>query len=318
MTKLFKKTKDEIRQAAELLVKGGIIALPTETVYGLAGNACDEEAVKKIYAAKGRPSINPLIVHVQNLDHAKEFAIANETAEKLAKHFWPGPLTLVMKLKENHNIAASVTAGLDTIAVRMSSHPVFQDILKTSNLYLAAPSANKSENLSPTTPHHVLKTLQNRIDGIVDGGACEVGVESSIVDTTVMPPVLLRPGGIALEDLQNIIEITTSTSDDIKAPGQMLKHYSPSCPIRINAESFKQDEAALCFGETNRSENAINLSLAGDLEEAARNLFDHLHVLEEMVLKKNLKGIAVTPIPNIGLGVTINDRLIRAAYKKDI
>ncbi len=322
MTKLYKKTKNEIAEVANALKEGDIIAIATETVYGLAGDATNESAVHKIYAAKQRPAVNPLIVHVSSTKQIERFAVINETAQKLMDAFWPGALTIILDLKNSHSIAPSVTAGLKTIAVRMPNHETFLAVSKTLDKPLAAPSANLSEHLSPTCSTHVLKTLNGKIDGILeDDDACLVGIESTIIDTTVSPPAILRPGGITQEEIKNILPTIHHCSDDtaIKAPGQMKRHYSPQCSLRTNATSIDADEVLLCFGKTSLTSKhkTLNLSKRGDLKEAMHNLFDALHVLEDFVEKKNLKGIAITPIPDIGLGKSINDRLRRAENIKE-
>lgn len=302
---------DGIAQAADLLRQGLLVAFATETVYGLGGDACNGRAVASIYAAKGRPSFNPLIAHVSSAEAARRFVQWSDMAETLAAAFWPGPLTMVLPLKEGHRISSLVTAGLDTLAVRVPAHGTARALLTAFGGPVAAPSANPSGQISPTTADHVRAGLGGRIAAILDDGPCGVGVESTIVGLAGEPS-LLRPGGVALEDIESVLGLRLhlhQAGDLLTAPGQLQSHYAPDAPVRLNAESPQGDEVLLGFGPVPCD---LNLSEAGDLDEAAANLFSALHTL-------NATGrpIAVSPIPDQGLGVAINDRLRRAAAPRD-
>lgn len=311
-TEILDPTSFSIERAAQLLVQGRLVSFPTETVYGLGADATNESAVKAIYAAKGRPSFNPLIAHVSSVEMAKDYVEWSEAADVLASAFWPGPLTLVLPLKPNSAIAPTVTAGLDTLAIRLPAHPLAQQVLEHTGRPVAAPSANPSGRISPTTAEHVFEGLNGKVDVILDGGPCEVGLESTIVGLAPIPTVL-RPGSITENDLEIVLGHPMTLYQDgnhISAPGQMLSHYAPNAEVRLNANTFAQDELKLGFGAM---ECDLNLSEGGDLDEAARNLFSMLRQLD-----KNGQGtIAVAPIPNHGIGVAINDRLKRAAAPKD-
>ncbi|CUJ04354.1 L-threonylcarbamoyladenylate synthase [Cognatishimia activa] len=296
------------RRAAEIWREGGLVALPTETVYGLGADARNDLAVARIFEAKGRPKFNPLIVHVADVAQAQALVEWNDLADRLASAFWPGPLTLVLPLKPEFGLSPLVTADLPTLAVRMPAHPVARDILQAFGGPIAAPSANPSGKISPTTADHVVAGLNGKIEAVVDGGACEVGLESTIVGLSDQP-MLLRPGGLPHEALEaalgEALAIHTA-ADPLVAPGQMTSHYAPGAPVRLNASQKEQGEVMLGFGAVACD---LNLSEAGDLREAAANLFHHLHRLDAA----QAKAIAVSPIPNQGLGVAINDRLKRAA-----
>jgi L-threonylcarbamoyladenylate synthase len=289
--------------AAARLIGGGLpVAVPTETVYGLAADATNGEAVARIYAAKSRPSFNPLIVHVGSLDQAEGIARFDETARALARRFWPGPLTLVLPLRADSAIAAIATAGLPTVALRVSAHPAMRDLLEVVARPLAAPSANASGQLSPTRAAHVLAGLGGRIPLIVDGGPTEHGIESTIVAVGEDGARLLRPG--PLSDLG--IQLAPNRAGGVEAPGQLPSHYAPSKPLRLDALERRQGEWLIGFGEV---EGDSTLSAAGDLVEAAARLFDCLHEAEAAPAA----AIAVAPVPRAGLGAAINDRLERAA-----
>ncbi|WP_147109202.1 L-threonylcarbamoyladenylate synthase [Tateyamaria sp. syn59] len=292
-----------IAEAERLLGAGGLVSFPTETVYGLGGDARNGTAVAHIFEAKGRPSFNPLIVHVPDFDAALRYADLSGPLETLAHRFWPGPLTLVAPLKQGHGLSPLVTAGLETLAIRVPSHPVAQDVLRAFGGPVAAPSANPSGRISPTTAAHVMAGLDGRVDAVLDAGACTVGLESTIVGSD--PLALLRPGGLAREDIEAIAGPLADAGDSITAPGQMLSHYAPDAVVRLNANCANAGEVLLGFGPM---QSDLNLSVAGDLVEAAANLFGHLHKLDAMG-----QPIAVAPIPNCGLGQAINDRLRRAA-----
>ncbi|WP_299648125.1 L-threonylcarbamoyladenylate synthase [uncultured Tateyamaria sp.] len=292
-----------IAEAARLLGAGALVSFPTETVYGLGGDARDSVAVARIFDAKGRPRFNPLIVHVPDLDAARHFADISGPVEALAQHFWPGPLTLVAPLSEGHGLSPLVTAGLDTVALRVPAHPAAQDVLRVFDGPVAAPSANPSGRISPTTAAHVLAGLAGKVDAVLDAGPCPVGLESTIVGGT--PLALLRPGGLAQEDIERVVGPLKTAGETITAPGQLASHYAPNAAIRLNANAAHPGEVLLGFGPM---QSDLNLSVTGDLIEAAAHLFDHLHTLDAMD-----RPIAVAPIPNCGLGRAINDRLRRAA-----
>ncbi len=297
-----------IEDAAALLRAGELVALPTETVYGLAADARQGEAVAGIFAAKGRPAFNPLIVHVPSADAARAHVEWSQAAERLASAFWPGPLTLVLPLTEGHGIASLVTAGLDTLALRCPAHPVAQDLLLAFGGPLAAPSANPSGKISPTEAAHVLAGLDGRIAAVLDGGAAEIGLESTIV-SLAGPPRLLRHGSITREALE--VALGAPVAEDVtpaavQAPGQLSSHYAPDAPLRLAARAAEPGEALLGFGDAEGA--TLNLSPSGDLREAAANLFAMLRELD-----KTAARIAVSPIPAKGIGIAINDRLKRAA-----
>ena len=295
-------------QAAMILAKGGLVSFPTETVYGLGADARDDRAVAGIYAAKGRPSFNPLIVHVADTGAARRYVEFNDLAERLASAFWPGALTLVLPVRADAGISKLVTAGLETLAVRVPDHPVATGLLAAFGGPVAAPSANPSGRVSPTQASHVQAGLAGRIDAVVDGGPCAVGVESTIV-SCVGAPALLRAGGIPAEAIEACLGQPLARPDDPAtpvAPGQLASHYAPQGRVRLNATEAQAGEVLLGFGPV---EAALNLSPTGDLTEAAANLFACLHKLDAM----GAEAIAVSPVPDHGLGRAINDRLQRAA-----
>lgn len=298
-------------RAAALLAAGACVAFPTETVYGLGADARHDDAVAGIYAAKARPAHNPLIVHITDVAAVAELAELTDAARALAAAFWPGPLTMVLPLRRGAGLSGLVTAGLDSVALRVPAAPVAQALLRRCGLPLAAPSANRSGRISPTTADHVLAGLSGRIAAVIDGGPCAVGVESTIVDMTG-PPRLLRPGGIPAEALSRVLGLpigTAPVTDDVapKAPGMLASHYAPRARVRLDAVSAAPDEVLLGFGPVAGA--AVNLSPSGDLDEAAANLFAALHRLDT----DGATAIAVSPIPDTGLGRAINDRLRRAA-----
>lgn len=301
-----------LEMAAAILRGGGVVSFPTETVYGLGADARNDLAVAKIYAAKGRPSFNPLIVHLPDLAAAEKYCVFNTQARQLAGAFWPGALTLVLPLKPDAGVSKLVTAGLDTLAVRVPDHPVAQALLREFGGPVAAPSANPSGRVSPTTAAHVEAGLGSAIDALVDGGDCPVGLESTIV-SCVDAPVLLRAGGLPLEAIEACLGQTLALSTDADrpaAPGQLASHYAPKGKVRLNALYAKEGEVLLGFGPVQAD---LNLSVAGDLTEAAASLFACLHALDAM----GATAIAVSPIPDHGLGRAINDRLRRAAAPRD-
>jgi L-threonylcarbamoyladenylate synthase len=301
MTRVVPFSDDAIAQAAELIRSGRPVAIATETVYGLAADATNAAAAARIYEAKDRPSFNPLIVHVPDLPAAEQIGEFSPEALELARRNWPGPLTLVVPLKKGAGIASLVTAGLETIALRVPGHRAMQALLRASGRPLAAPSANASGSISPTRAEHVLKSLGGRIPLVVDDGPCERGIESTIVAATGGPLRLLRPGPIE-------VDAAASTTSAIEAPGQLQSHYAPLKPLRLNIVNADEDEFLIGFGVV---PGDVSLSPRGDLDEAAMRLFDLLHQADASAKPR----IAVAPIPNDGLGAGINDRLKRAAAR---
>jgi len=310
MTRTLASDDSGLAAAAGLLLDGQLVAFPTETVYGLGGDARSDRAVAAIFDAKGRPSFNPLIVHLPDMAAVERIAHAGPNARALAQAFWPGPLTLVLPLREGAGISPLVTAGLPTVAVRVPAHPVAQRLLQRFSGPIAAPSANPSGRVSPTRAAHVLQGLAGRIAAVVDGGPCAVGLESTIV----LPdpdPRLLRPGGVPVEALEAVLGRPVSIGQDPatpNAPGQLASHYAPEATIRLLATAAEPGEVLVGFGVV---PGVLTLSAAGDLVEAAANLF---HILREADRLAGPRGrIAFAPIPEVGLGRAINDRLRRAA-----
>ncbi len=297
-----------LERAAEFLRAGGLVAFPTETVYGLGADALDDRAVAGIYAAKGRPSFNPLIVHVADMPGASKHCNFTSSAKRLAAAFWPGALTLVLPLQPGGNMSKLVTAGMDTLAVRVPDHPAARALLQAFDGPIAAPSANPSGRVSPTRADHVITGLGGVINAVIDGGDCPVGLESTIV-SCVGEPTLLRAGGIPLEALAQCLGYPLAAIKDPAmpiAPGQLASHYAPQGKVRLNAPYADEGEVLLGFGQV---DTELNLSPSGDLVEAAARLFACLHQLDAM----GATAIAVSPIPDYGLGRAINDRLRRAA-----
>jgi L-threonylcarbamoyladenylate synthase len=307
---------EAIARGAALLRAGELVAFPTETVYGLGGDATSDAAVAAIFAAKGRPRFNPLIVHVPDLAAAEAVSVFDERAREAARHFWPGPLTLVLPRRESGSVSLLACAGLDTIAVRVPAHPVSQALLHEVGRPLAAPSANRSGRVSPTEAAHVAAELRRRVALILDGGGCAVGLESTVLDLTGAAPALLRPGGATLEELTAFLGPIALAREDPqtpRAPGQLASHYAPGLPLRLDAAAARPGEALLAFGPQVPPGFAavLNLSATGDLAEASANFFAMLRRLD----RTEFTGIAVTPIPETGLGRAINDRLRRAAAR---
>ncbi len=295
--------------AAARLCGGGLVALPTETVYGLAARADSESAVAAIYRAKGRPDFNPLIVHVANLTQAEGLAQFDHRARALAARFWPGALTLVLPLRDDAGIAAAVTAGLPTIALRCPGHRVMQAVLAKAGVPLAAPSANRSGGVSPTTAAHVAESLADRVELILDGGECAQGIESTIVVLRAQGWSLLRPGPVTRAQLTEVLgesHEAKATTDAIEAPGQLASHYSPGKPVRLDVSEAQADEFHIGFGAV---AGEVTLSAAGDCAEAASRLYACLHISAAASKRR----IAVAPVPDEGIGAAINDRLRRAA-----
>ena len=306
-----------IIKAAGLLRAGRLVAFPTETVYGLGGDAGNDAAVAAIFAAKERPRFNPLIVHVPGVTEAEALAHFDERARALARRFWPGPLTLILSRRETSGLSLLASAGLATVALRVPAHPVAQELLRTAGRPIAAPSANRSGRVSPTTAAHVAAELGNSVALIIDAGPTPVGLESTVLDLTGAVPALLRPGGVTLEDLNGVIDpiqIVIGTEEAPRSPGRLQSHYAPDLPLRVYAQDARPGEALLAFGPGEAPGNfaeVLWLSRRGDLTEAAANLFAMLRRLD----RPEFTGIAVMPIPEAGLGRAINDRLRRAAAR---
>jgi L-threonylcarbamoyladenylate synthase len=314
-----------VAAAARCLAEGGLVAFPTETVYGLGADATDPAAIARLYQAKGRPSFNPLIAHVRDLGAGMRIGRFDRTAIALAEAFWPGPLTLVLPKTADCTVADLATAGLETIAVRVPAHPLALDILRAFGGPVVAPSANLSGHVSPTTAAHVQSDLAGRIDLIVDGGAVEVGVESTIVGC-FDAPMLLRPGGLPRGAIERVLgRALVQPPDEAEnaggqplAPGMLASHYAPRTPVRLNARDIRDGEALLAFGTiavpgVDAATVVMNLSAQGDLNEAAANLFGYLRALDA----RGARAIAVMPVPHHGLGEAINDRLRRAAMGRE-
>lgn len=314
-----------IEKAARIIRDGGLVGMPTETVYGLAADATDGNAIARIFEAKGRPSFNPLICHFTSIADIQSHAHMDDRARALAQAFWPGPLTMILNRRSTSSIHDLVTAGLPTLAVRIPNHATARDLITAAGCPLAAPSANISGTLSPTSPAHVAASLGDKVDMILAAGTASVGLESTVIDLSTDTAAILRPGAITAEDIAAILgtEIPyATTSSDIKAPGMLLKHYAPDTPVRLNAIDVNPTEALLAFGSTTfmgvkggghakdlPDTQIRNLSENGDLFEAAANLFAMLRDLD----RPEHSAIAVMNIPNTSLGIAINDRLQRAA-----
>jgi L-threonylcarbamoyladenylate synthase len=315
-TRVMRADTAAISAAARCLSAGGLMAFPTETVYGLGADAANGDAVARLYAAKGRPVFNPLIAHAADAESARRLGIFNADAERLAAAFWPGPLTLVLPKRPDCPVADLALAGLDTVAVRVPASPIAHALLQAFGGPVVAPSANRSGHVSPTSAAHVLNDLRGRIDMVIDGGPCTVGLESTIV-TCLKEPTLLRPGGLARDQIEQVLGHPLQlppAQDTPVAPGMLRSHYAPKTRLRLDAEAPRDGEALLAFGpgapETDAP--ALNLSPRGDLVEAAANLFSHLRALDAA----GTHAIAVMPVPREGLGEAINDRLQRAAAPK--
>jgi L-threonylcarbamoyladenylate synthase len=322
VTELLTGTDQDIAQAAQLLAAGELVAFGTETVYGLGADATNAQAVAAIFAAKGRPHFNPLICHYASAEAAFADVEANDAARKLGAEFWPGPLTLVLPRRTTCRVALLAGAGLETLAVRVPAHPVAAKLLREIDRPVAAPSANRSGQISPTTAAHVLAGLQGRIAAVVDSGPCRVGVESTVLDLSTGTPVLLRPGGVALEALEAVIGPVqrgvpveqATASRTLRSPGLLVSHYAPALPVRLRAEILASDEALLAFGVPLQGAKLVfQLSETGNIAEAAARLFEGLHWLDAQAPGLGLRRIAAMAVPETGLGLAINDRLGRAA-----
>jgi L-threonylcarbamoyladenylate synthase len=314
-----------VAAAVRCLAEGGLVAFPTETVYGLGADATNSQAIARLYQAKGRPAFNPLIAHVSDLRAAERIARFDAKASALAEAFWPGPLTLVLPKTKDCTVADLATAGLDSIAIRVPAHPLARSILRAFGRPVVAPSANLSGHVSPTSAAHVQSDLAGRIDLIVDGGAVEVGVESTIVGC-FNEQMLLRPGGVPRGDIERVLgralvqppEDADSDTSQPLAPGMLASHYAPRTRVRLDAGTIEAGEALLAFGSdpvpgSDRATATMNLSARGDLAEAAANLFGYLRALDA----RGARAIAVMPVPHHGLGEAINDRLRRAAVGRE-
>lgn len=322
MSKIVPADLQHITAAAKALQRGELVSFPTETVYGLGGDATNDQAVASIYEAKGRPSFNPLIVHVGSLSAAADYGDLSPEAVALARKFWPGPLTLVVPRRPKCRLSLLVSAGMDSVALRVPAHPTAQALLMLSERPLAGPSANPSGRISPTTAQHVEEGLGDKVAMILDGGPCSIGVESTVISLLDDTPSLLRPGGISVEEMEAAlgrkIEVAPQVGDvdgglhgaPLLSPGRLLSHYAPDRPVRLNATSAAPGEALLAFGpNAPQAKVMLNLSTTGNLKEAAANLFAMLRALD----RPDVTGIAVMPVPAVGLGIAINDRLTRAA-----
>ena len=313
MSGIFEANEENIIQAAALIKSGKLVAFPTETVYGLGANVYDAHAVADIFAAKGRPTFNPLISHIADPEELAGYAEADSRALFLAQKFWPGPLTFVLRRKDENPALDLVCAGLKTITVRCPSHPVARALIRQSGVPIAAPSANRSQTISPTTADAVYDSLGDKVDMILDGGACAVGVESTILDLTTPQAVLLRAGGVTKEELEQALNETVQISDGNPnrptSPGQLLKHYAPAKTLRINATSREPGELFIGFGAGYEWAD-LNLSPTGDLREAAANLFAYMRQADK---DTRFSRMAMAPIPQWGVGLAINDRIRRAS-----
>jgi L-threonylcarbamoyladenylate synthase len=332
MTDIITISERSLHRASDILVAGGLVAFPTETVYGLGANAVDGTAVAGIFAAKDRPSFNPLISHVASRDAAFRLGIETKLADILARCFWPGPLTLVLNRQPDCPVALLTTAGLDKVAVRVPANKHAQRLLQICDVPIAAPSANPSGRISPSTADHVHAGLAGKIDLILDGGPCEDGLESTIIDCSGSTPVLLRPGGIARAAIETALQsagitvalidapmIIKQTGDPQQpvAPGQLRSHYAPDTGVRLNATTASATEELIGFGPVaGAGQLAMSLSQTADLREAATNLFAMLHQADAVTASTG-RTIAIAPIPKDGIGEAINDRLRRAAAPRD-
>jgi L-threonylcarbamoyladenylate synthase len=309
---ILRATREAVAHAAALLRTGRLVAFPTETVYGLGGDATSERAVANIFAVKGRPRFNPLIVHVQDTGEGERLAEFGKPARRAAAQFWPGPLTIVLSRREGCGLSLLASAGLDTVALRVPAHPVALDLLRETGRPIAAPSANRSGRVSPTEASHVAEELDDGVALVLDDGPTPVGLESTVLDLSGASPTLLRPGGITVEQLTEALgPIALPDFALLKAPGMLASHYAPALPIRLQASEAREGEALLAFGPDAPSGFAevLWLSRSGDLAEAAANLFSMLRRVD----RPPFTGIAVMPVPEHGLGRAINDRLRRAA-----
>jgi L-threonylcarbamoyladenylate synthase len=311
---IYKPNLNNLKKAKKVVENNSIIGLPTETVYGLAGNAYSNISVKKIFKLKKRPSFNPLIIHFNDLDHLKNDAILNDNFFKLYKKFCPGPITFILNKKPESKISTLASAGKNTIAVRIPKHKIARSLLKMLNVPLAAPSANVSSKLSPTCAEDVVDEFKNKVKIILDGGKCKLGIESTIIDLTGKPSIL-RPGSITAEKINKVLKkkiILNIKLKTVKSPGQLKSHYYPGIPVFMNKMCSKNNQAFIAFGKKFKSgKNIFNLSKTNNLNEAANNLYNTMRKIK----KKGFNSIAVCKIPNYGVGSAINERLKKASYK---
>lgn len=323
MVEILRATQQNLKEAGKAIRRGELVAFPTETVYGLGADATSDEAVKNIYKAKGRPSSNPLIVHITTMAQALKYGEFDARAKKLAAHFWPGPMSLIVNRTKNCPLSQIVSATGNTVALRMPAHPISRQLLEAANVPVAAPSANISGGISPTLPAHVKQSLGDKIYMLIDGGACLVGVESSVISVLPNEPVkILRPGSIDAAALTELLnepveqpDSAKSADENLISPGLLSSHYAPNVSLRMNVKTPDESEAYLAFGKHKFKNHALNLSQTADLNQAAQNLFAMLHALDAYCMQHNC-SIAVAPIPNQGIGIAINDRLTRAAAPK--
>ncbi len=300
------------KKAVDVLTKGGLVVFPTETVYGLGADATNDRAVASIFEKKGRPQFNPLIAHCLDIQMALKYVDMDETAIQLLNTFSPGPLTLVCRRKKNCDISLLASAGLDTLAIRIPNNPIALSLIRDFGRPIVAPSANKSGRISPTTAEHVRADYPEDCPLILDGGTCEVGLESTIILTTTKPMTILRYGGLDVREIEKVtgpLQSLLTNENAPQSPGQLKSHYAPSLPLKMNQQNRVNNWAYLGFGEM---DGDLNLSPTGDLKEAAANLFAMMHQLDQPIYE----GILVAPIPNEGLGLAINDRLKRASYER--
>lgn len=316
MTQILSADKAGVAQAAALLRQGALVAFGTETVYGLGGDATNADAVAAIFAAKGRPALNPLICHYPSADRVFRDVVSNPRAERVAEAFWPGPLTLVLPRRTDCAVTLATGAGLGTLAVRVPAHPSATALLVAAARPVAAPSANRSGQVSPTSVRHVLDGLDGRIAAVLDSGACRVGVESTVLDLSGAEPVLLRPGGVSRENLEACLGPVRLPGDEsvMRSPGMLASHYAPALPVRLHATAVADNEALLAFGGVLAGARCVfQLSASGDTAEAAGRLFEGLRWLDSEAARLGAVRIAAMPVPDAGLGLAINDRLRRAA-----
>jgi len=318
--KILKDNDIGILKAVEILSAEGVVAFPTETVYGLGALSSSDKAVSKVFEIKGRPKFNPLIIHVANIEMALDIGKFSETALKLANKFWPGPLTIVLKKKNSKSISKLATAGLNTVAIRIPNNTIAQRIITKIGVPIAAPSANVSGKLSCTKAEDIKEKLSERIDGIILGGQCELGLESTVIECSENCVSLMRLGSIPIEKIKEFLKLNkikhSYAKGIIKSPGQLLHHYSPDSNLILNQKNPDHTDLYLSFGIHPDGVKGLNLSETENLGEAAKNLFSHLHELDRISKKLGGKTIKVAPIPEMGLGLSINDRLRRAAKKK--
>ena len=314
-TQILTPSTKDLEHAARIIQSGGLVSFPTETVYGLGANAYNDTAVKKVFCVKGRPSTNPLIIHVESYSKAAQIVQFNQATHILAMRYWPGALTLILPKADSVNIPSRVSSNSDFLAVRVPANAITLRFICHCGVPLVGPSANQSGRVSPTHPQHVLQDLHGKIDAVIDGGQCEHGVESTVLTYYQGHFRLLRHGSIPVEEIQKDtgIEIDLSFhSTNVLSPGTLAKHYSPKTPLRLNANRFKEGELFVAFGQT-KGKNSFNLSESGCLKEAAKNLFAILRDADQAAISQEYTMIAIAPIPNSGLGITINDRLRRAS-----